>query len=365
MTHTPHTPSPDDDVLGGIHLAQVPAETPAKRRKAWYVRLGLVLGALILAYFVFRFIGRIHWSAVGKALRHVSWWQFVVLGVLLLIRQWFNAAPLRRFVPGLSQMRAMHNDLGANLVGTVAPPPGDIVLRVAMFRSWGIHPVDGMTGVTLNMIVFYGARFIAPVVGLVILAVVGIDGGAWTTAGVSGLVAVAIIVALMLIVRSDAWAALLGRFAARVVSTMRAKVDANEWADAVVDFRRRVAAVLRANLAPALVGMVLSIVVDGLILLTAIRCTGVTASQLGAGEILATFLMAYPLTILPLFGLGALDAVIIATWVEMVGVDLEATLLGGTIVWRAITLGGTLILGVIATALWRRDAAHIRANSAR
>ncbi len=346
---------PDDDVLGGIHLADVPAETEQDKRKAMYKRLVIILASFVIAYFALRFFQRIQWSAVGNAMRQVAWWQFIILGVLLLIRQAFNASPLRRFIPGLTQAKAMQNDLGANLVGTVAPPPGDVVLRVAMFRSWGIHPVDGMTGVTLNMIVFYGARFIAPVLGLLVMIVVGLENHNWTTGLVSGAIAVVIIVGLLLILRSDTWAALLGRFAARVVSKMRANVDPEEWAEAVVDFRRRVSSVLNKNLFPALAGMVSGIVVDGLILLTALRCVGVGADQIRASEVFAAFLLAYPLTILPLFGLGALDAIIIASWVEIAGVEWESTLLGGTVVWRTVTLGGTLLLGAIATALWRKE----------
>jgi hypothetical protein len=39
-------------------------------------------------------------------------------------------------------------------------------------------------------------------------------------------------------------------------------------------------------------------------------------------------------------------------------VELEPALLAGTIVWRTVTLGGTLALGAVATWLWRREDAH-------
>lgn len=322
----------------------------------WLKRTVLAAVGLIVGWMILRFVGRIHWSAVGDAMRELHWWQGVVLGLALIVRQYFNASPLKRFVPGLGQRHAMQNDLGANLVGTIAPPPGDIVLRVAMFKTWRISAVDGMTGVMLNMIVFYGARFLAPVLGLVVLAFVGIEAGQWITGIVSAIIATGIIVALVLVLRSDNWAAIIGRSAAKVAKRARATVDPEDWAQAMIGFRRRTSAVLGKNLAPALALMMCAIVVDGLILLLSLRCVGITAADVSSPEILATFLLAYPLTILPLFGLGAMDAIMIASWVDLAGVEFESTLLAGTIVWRTVTIGGTLALGAIATGMWRRSA---------
>ena len=54
---------------------------------------------------------------------------------MLLLRQVLNAVPLSQFVEGLGLRRSVQNDLAANLLGTVSPPPGDVVIRVAMFGS--------------------------------------------------------------------------------------------------------------------------------------------------------------------------------------------------------------------------------------
>ena len=82
-----------------------------------------------------RFVGAVEWDQVWDAVRRLDAWQFVVLVAVLLVRQGFNAVPLRQFVPGLSWWRSVQNDLGAVVVGTLALPPGDVVLRVSMFRS--------------------------------------------------------------------------------------------------------------------------------------------------------------------------------------------------------------------------------------
>lgn len=309
--------------------------------------------SIIAGMLIVRLVGSIQWSAVGDALRHLTWTEAAVLVALLVIRQVFNAAPIARFTPGLGRGRAMINDLSANLLGTITPPPGDVVIRVAQFRTWGIHPVDGMAGVTLTSVVFYGARFIAPVLGLLLLALSEVEHGHVILGLASGAIAAAIITALVLVLRSDEGAARVGRAGARLATAARASVDADAWIEAVVDFRRRISAVLRRQLLPALAGMLAAILVDGTIVLVSVRAVGVDAATLPWVEVFTAFLMVYPLTILPLFGLGVLDALLIAAWVDHAGVEFEATFLAATIVWRAITLGGTLILGVAAVVWWK------------
>jgi hypothetical protein len=68
------------------------------------------------------------------------------------------AAPLALLVAGLSYLRAMISDVAAAAVATIAPAPGDVVLRLAMLRSWGIDTTDAASGLTVSTILFYLAR---------------------------------------------------------------------------------------------------------------------------------------------------------------------------------------------------------------
>jgi uncharacterized membrane protein YbhN (UPF0104 family) len=69
--------------------------------------------------------------------------------------------------------------------------------------------------------------------------------------------------------------------------------------------------------------------------------------------ILGAFLIAYPLTALPLAGLGVLDAALVVVFVDVAGVSLEPEIVAGFIVWRVITIGGPLLLGLLALWRWR------------
>jgi hypothetical protein len=327
-------------------------ETKASGRP-WIKRTIIAILSVAIGYLVLQFAQGVQWSAVGDSFRQLEPWHIAFLLALLMVRQLFNATPLTRFVPGVTLGKAVQNDLSANVVATFAPPPADVVLRVSMFRSWGVHPVDGMAGVTLGSIVFYAARFTAPVIGLVLLAFVGLDTRQWLVGGVSALLAATILTTLIVVLRSETWAELVGRTAARLVRKLRAQVDGDVWAAAVSEFRGRIVKVVKSNLVPAMAGMLAAIVTDSAILLLSLRFVGISAEQLPTVEILAAFYMVYPLTILPLFGLGVMDALMLASWSEIAGPTYESTLLAGTIVWRTVTIGGTLILGAFAASWWR------------
>jgi len=84
-----------------------------------------------------------------------------------------------------------------------------------------------------------------------------------------------------------------------------------------------------------------------------IRFVGVDSSDVSALVIIATFLVAYPLTLFPVMGLGILDAVLLAAYVNVAGLALEPELVAGLVVWRVVTVIGPIALGAISLAVWR------------
>ena len=339
------------------------ARSPARLRRLEVAQRELLRAALkpvaiivlscVVGWIVVGFVGAVDWGQVASAFGQLSGWQVVPLAVALLVRQLLNAVPLSQFVSGLSVGRSMQNDVAANLAGTVAPPPGDVVVRIAMFNSWGINPLDGMAGVALNMMTFYSVRLLAPAVGLVLLAVAGYEAGNVMVAILLALLGFAIMAALLLLLRAETWASLLGQSAARVVRRFKADVDPQVWATAVVDFRGRMAGDLPPRLARSMVALLGMIVADASILLLALRFTGVDVESLSVALVLGTFLTVYPLTIMPLFGLGVLDASLIAAFTAAAEIASEPRIVAALTIWRATTLLGTLALGGVVTLYWK------------
>jgi hypothetical protein len=327
------------------------------RRSRWWVLVLRPLLFLAVSFLVARvlvsLVGSVDWQQVVTALGRLEWAQAPVLLVLLLVRQAFNSVPLAVFVPGLGFWRGFQNDLTANLLGTVAPPPGDVVVRVSMFRSWGIPAVDGMPGVTLNSLAFYVIRFSMPILGVLVLIPEDLSGAQAWSAVVSLVVAAAIVATLVLVARGERFAQLLGRRAALVAARFREGVDAESWAVAVADFRARMSVRLVRGLPPSLAALAAMVVTDGLIVLLSLRLVGVGASLLPTAVVLGSFFVAYPLTALPLAGLGVLDAALVVAYTETAGPAAEPEIVAALVVWRVVTLIGTLLLGALTFGWWR------------
>lgn len=327
------------------------------RQSRWYFLLVrpliFLVVSLVVARILINLVGSVDWRQVGSSLAQVSWSDAPALLALLLLRQAFNSVPLSVFVPGLGFLRGFQNDLTANLVGTVAPPPGDIVVRISMFRSWGISPVDGMPGVTLNSLAFYVIRFSIPILGVLLLIRQELTSAQIWSAVVSLLVAASIVVALVLVARGERFARLLGRRAGIIAARFREGVDPEEWSDKVAGFRGTMSTRLHRGLPPSLAALAAMVITDGVIVLLCLRIVGVDSSLLPVVLILGGFFVAYPLTALPLAGLGVLDAALVVAYTETAGVDAEPAIVAALVIWRVVTILGTLALGVISFAWWR------------
>ena len=332
-------------------------EVTSASRSGWHplvkpalvVVVSVAIGSVIVG-----FVGAIDWGAVVSAFGRLSWWQIVPLVAVLLLRQLLNGVPLAQFVDGLRLGRSVQNDLAANLLGTVTPPPGDVVIRVAMFKSWGISALDGMAGVTLNMLTFYAVRLLMPSIGLALLAIVGAETGNVGLAVLFVIGAVAIIAALLLLLAHERWAVLLARLGARIAQRLRREADPDEWSRTVVDFRTRVSAGLPAKLGRSMVALVLMVLADAMVLTLALRFTDVGADRLPLLFVVGTFCTVYPLTVMPLFGFGVLDATLLAAFTEAAGLDAEPSIVAALAIWRGVTLLGPLALGALVTLSWRR-----------
>lgn len=97
--------------------------------------------------------------------------------------------------------------------------------------------------------------------------------------------------------------------------------------------------------------MVLS---DAVILLVALRTVGVEAEALPVTVVVGAFLLAYPLTLFPLAGLGVLDAVLVAAWTQRAGLEYEPQIVAALIIWRAVSLLVPIGMGAVALIAWRR-----------
>jgi len=317
----------------------------------------LLAVAGVVTVVVVRIVGAIDWAEVRDALVLLSWWQPIALLVLLLLRQVLNALPLALYIPGVSAYRATLNDLGSILMSTVAPPPSDLAIRMTMFNSWGVPTAKGLAGTVMNTLTFYIVRFSAPAVGFLLLAVTGRPAGLRWLELLSIGIAVAILVAVLVVVRSEGLARRAGATAGRLVRRMRRQVDPGAWAEACVVFRRDISLRFHHGFPRSLVALVGMLVTDLAMLALCLRFVGVDGTEASLLEIAIAYLFAYPFTIFPFSGIGIVDALVLAALVESGGIEIEAAAVAGLLVWRVFTVAGPVLMGVGALAIWRRTLA--------
>jgi len=126
--------------------------------------------------------------------------------------------------------------------------------------------------------------------------------------------------------------------------------------ESATGFRRQVIGRVPRALPRSLLALLTMVLVDAAPLVAALRFVGVDAQQVPAIEVVVAYLVAYPLTLFPFSGIGVLDAVAIATLIG-VGTDVyEEGVIAGFVVWRTVTIGGPLVLGLGSLALWKWQA---------
>lgn len=332
------------------------AGAPASRERRGGLdgrRLLTVALCVVVVWLASRFVGDIDWSAVRSSLGKLSWSELGVLVGLMVVRNTLNALPLALFIPGVGMARVLVNDLAAHLLAVVAPPPGDVVLRLKMFSSWGVPHAAALAGTTANMVAFYTVRFAVPLVGTVLLVVNRWETGPLAQVLLSSLVAGAILTLALVAVRRDSTAARVGATAGRVVRRVRTATDPDEWSRWAVTFRHHVASGFRSHLAVAMVGLVGMVLVDASIVVLALRFVGVDAASVPALDVYVTFCLVYPLTLFPFMGLGIVDGLLLAELVHVGGAGIEAAAVAALVAWRTVTIGGPILLGGPAFLAWR------------
>ncbi|WP_432875580.1 lysylphosphatidylglycerol synthase domain-containing protein [Kribbella sp. CA-245084] len=319
------------------------------------VQLARLVVVAVVAWLLLRLLRGIDWSEVGYALTHLSAWQIAVLLVVILIRRAILAAPLALLIAGLSYLKAMISDVAAASIATIAPSPGDVVLRLSMLRSWGIDNTDAASGLTLSTTIFYIARLAAPVMGFVIFWAARDFYAPFAWAGlVFGVTAVVLLVGLLLAVRAERTAGTIGRLLGRVIQRVRPSSPGPDvWEERLVSFQSHSAGRMNQRGWLAILSQLLLVGVEAGVLVLCLAFVGVKLDGPTVIVMFCSFMVLYPLTGLPLMGAGVLDATYAAFVSDHSAVD-ATDLVAGLLVWRVAVQFLPVVVGLLIIVVWRR-----------
>ena len=322
---------------------------------------GVLSLVLVVAIFYFLF-KQIDFAEVWAEIRAMTWLE---LATLLLLATWNLASYAfvwMTVLPGLSFGRAMVMTQSTTAVSNTVPGGSAIGIGMtySMFHAWGWSRSRTTTAVTVSGVWNSFIKLGLPVLALALVALQGNASPGRVTAALLGLAGLAAAIVLFgLLLRSEDMARRIGLLAGRVASRLLALVrrpPVHGWELATVKFRARTVDLLERGWVPITATSLVSHLSLYLVLLVALRHVGVSEAEVSWAEVLAVFAFARLATAIPFTpgGVGVVEAVLIGGMVTAGGDRAGVT--AAVLVYRALTWGLPILVGIGTYVWWRRRA---------
>ena len=316
--------------------------------------------AVVAATFVFVLPKIANYGEVWSVVKQLSWLQIAALVAATLLNLVTFAPPWMIALPGLGFRRAFVLTQ-ASTASTYIAPGGAAVgvgLAFAILRSWrfsagSVGLATALTGIW-NQLALLGF----PAVALALLTLKQEQNALLQSVALIGLVvSVVAIAAFTGALATPKLAHFIGQETIRLVNWVigifgRGPVG---WtADSFVRFRNRAVGLLRHRwiaLTLATLAGQLSVFV---LFLVSLRVLGVSAGEVGGVEAFAAWSLTRLLGSLPITpgGLGVVEVGLTTALVGFGGANAEVV--AAVLVYRFLSIVPTLVLGLIAGAMWRR-----------
>jgi uncharacterized membrane protein YbhN (UPF0104 family) len=337
-------PPPADDVVPEGPTDPASAAAPPSRRSA-LLRSGLIVGVLVIVFLVIlpRYID---YQEVAAAFQALTLGQFVVMTILGLVAWLVSGLVFCALIPDLSILRGPTSWLILSGIGSSVPfGPWNMGVLWVVVRGWGIGNIPATSGIALYGLVNELSRLFLPLVAVVVLVATGAMAGvqnadaAWTIAILSAAAFVVATVLIVAIVRSERAAEWLGRTGQRIVSwTLRhlGRHEAPDVSASIHRFRDQLGFVIRGRGLAALGVSIASQFAWVIVLIVALRMTGVPEAVLNPGEVFAVYALVMVVTIIPLSpgGAGVPELLFISGLTTIAGPGYEAAITAGVFLYR-------------------------------
>jgi putative heme transporter len=347
---------------GGEDVVAAPMDDDASvKRRAIGVSVAV---AVVVGVFVFVLPKIADYGAVWDTIRGLTWEQIGALAVAVAINIATFAPPFMATLPGLGFLRALVVTQASTASTYIAPGGAAVGMGIsyAMLRSWGFEPAAVALAVTLTGVWNQMFMLGAPAVALALLTVQGGSNPLLQTVALIGLVIFVVAVAAFAAALSgDGLAQSVGDLAARLASwgLRRIKRRPVTWGGAtLVVFRRRAIGLLRRRwwaLTLATAAGQLSVFA---VLVVCLRTLGITAGQVTLTEAFAAWTLVRLLGSLPITpgGIGIVELGLTGALVGFGGANDRVV--AAVLLYRVLTVVPTLVLGLVAGALFRRLRPH-------
>jgi len=337
---------------------------PSRRRRVLQTAIAVAVVVAIFAAAIPRIAS---YGSIWRVLSGLTGFQLALVAgaaAANIATYWIQSvAAMPRLTLGQAAVQTQTTTTVANTVpggGAVA-----VGLGYAMFRSWGFS--DGEIGLFVLITGIWNTliKFALPIVALGLLALEGGASSKIAWAAVVGLLALVVAVAILaLVLWKRSLAERIGRAIARPVSWVRRRVgkDHVDGERAAVDFRDRTVDLLHDRWLALSAATVVSHVSLFLVLLAALRVTGVSQAEVTWIEALGVFAFARLVTALPVTpgGVGVIELSYIGGLVYAGG-D-RAAVAAAVLLFRGFTYVLQIPLGAITYPIWQRRTSWRRSS---
>jgi putative heme transporter len=315
---------------------------------------------LVIGIFYYLLTG-VDLGEVWAEIRSMTWREDLMLAAVAAWNLATYAFVWMSVTPGLSFWHAFVMTQATTSVTNTVPGGSAIGIGMTyvMLGSWGYSRSRTSVAVLVSGVWNAFAKLGLPVLALALVALQGRASAARVTAaliGIAGLVAAIVVFALML--RSEEQANRFGILAGQIASRLRRLVrrpPVHGWELATVKFRARTLDLLEHGWVPITVATLVSHLSLYLVLLVCLRAVGVSDAEVGWAEVLAVFAFARLATAVPFTpgGAGVVEAVLIGGLVAAGGQRAQVT--AAVLVYRVLTWGVPILVGVGCYLWWRRQ----------
>jgi len=352
-------PSPESSK--GAQATEDKQRGPVSRlvRNKRFVKLVAVLITLALVYYAFFIVlpSEISWAEVESALKALTGAEIaalVVSGLLLMVvLGWAAKASL----PGLTLYQGFESSATSQMTAFVVPPPGDYVIRFAMYRTYGFSDEQSGASVLVSMVLRYVAIFFMPIIGLLAVIVAGTatSSQVWWFVGLT--IAFVTVCWLMLrVIQSDAVAHSIGRRINSAVAWVMGlfhRTPAGDIERSVVSFGQRTRATVNTNGASLTASNATWALGNVVVLLMAMRFSGLSSTTvpLATALLACGFLMV--VNILPIPGKSALAAPTLFTIMNLTSDADQSAMTAAILLYRVVTWLLPMPVGGAMFFVWR------------
>ncbi len=336
------------------------ADAGAKRksRKRQYLGGGLGIAVVVLT-FVFVLPRIANYREVWDVVKDLTWPQIGALLLATLLNLMTYAPPWQAALPGLSYRHGSVLTLASTASTYVAPGGAAVGMAAsyAMLRAWKFERAPIALAVTITGVWNQFAMLGFPIVALALLTLQNERNALLETVALIGLGIFVVAVAAFAFGLANAGFTLrVGNLAARIASWCLRLIRRQPvtWTgDSFVRFRHSAIELLRRRwLLLTVTTLAGQLTVFG-VMLVSLRVTGVSGSEVSLIEAFAAWSIVRLLGSLPVTpgGIGIVEVGLTGALVGFGGHNAEVV--AAVLVYRALTIFPTLVLGLIAGASWK------------